>query len=65
MENLVIEKYPTPIPLRGWDWMARTDGDDIEEAFYGFGHTEWAAVEDMLSKMEVAAVAPVNYGAAP
>lgn len=52
MDHITLEKYPTPIPPRGWDWMARLGGEDVVETFYGFGSTELEAVEDLMQQME-------------
>lgn len=46
-----LEKYPTPIPARGWDWMAYLAGD-MAEPFYGFGSTEEEAIEDLREQID-------------
>lgn len=54
MENIVIQKYPTPIKPRGFDWMAHFGGADDFRALYGFGATEQEAIDDLLAQTGVA-----------
>jgi hypothetical protein len=39
--------YP-PIPCRQFDWCAYRDGEE-EQGNYGWGHTEAAAIRDLLT----------------
>lgn len=49
MDHIVFSKYFTPFG-RGWEWMAHLAGD-ASEGFYGFGHTEIDAYNDLLKNM--------------
>lgn len=52
MENIIVQKYSTPIKHRGFDWMAHFGAVDDFRALYGFGATEQEAIDDLLAQTD-------------
>lgn len=52
LAQITVEKYPTPLKQRGFDFMAHDAVDEAGRAIYGFGATEEEAVADFRRQLE-------------
>jgi len=50
--QIVVEKYPTPIQPRGFDFMAYDEDFETDRSIYGFGSTEQEAIADFKRQLE-------------